>query len=134
MLEPNRRARLNTLYKRKPAEYKTLIQTKHASFRKLIFEGLVTNKPGYENVSTADMFHNVLEYIAKSKRHGDFTCLLTLDIKRVLDSLWRTDILCLLDKYCVDPDLLGVIDDFMLFRSECQGVVSRSHPQAGSCK
>lgn len=66
-------------------------------------------------ISTIDALRDVLEYIAESKRHGVYTCLLTLDVTNVLNSVGWTGILVCLKELCVESHLFGLIDDYLLF-------------------
>lgn len=71
----------------------------------------------FERMSVRSMrSNNVLEYIAESKRREEFTCLFTLDILSVFNSIRRTDILLFLEELGVKPYLLGVIDDYLWYR------------------
>lgn len=71
----------------------------------------------FERMSVRSMpSNNVLEYIAESKRRGEFTCLFTLDILSVFNSIRRTDILLFLEELAVEPYFLGVIDDYLWYR------------------
>lgn len=58
-----------------------------------------------------------MECIAESKKRSEFSCLLTLDIKPAFNNALRTDILRFLEELGVEPWLLGLIDDYLWYRS-----------------
>lgn len=66
-----------------------------------------------KNISRVDALCSVWEYIVESKRYGEFTCLLTLDIKSAFSSVRRSDILGQLEESGFEHSLLGLIDDYL---------------------
>lgn len=63
----------------------------------------------WKTVSTVDKLRRVMEFIAESKKCGEFTCLFTLDIKSAFNSVRITDILRFLEEPGVETYLLGLI-------------------------
>lgn len=65
--------------------------------------------------STIDALDYVEGYISGPKSVGQYTNLITFDIKKVVNSSGRTDLLRLLAEYSNPLDLLDLIDFFRIF-------------------
>lgn len=71
----------------------------------------------WRNHSTTDALYEMVSYIPESKRVGQYTSLINLDIKNAFNTAGQTDLLRLLSEYGVTSDLLGPIESFLLHRS-----------------
>lgn len=58
-----------------------------------------------------------MEFLYESKKKGQFSCLLTLDINSAFNNIYRTEIIRYLEELGVEYSHLGLIENYLWSRS-----------------